>query len=82
MNHSTLAFALIHACRFQHGFEVQNKGVSRLSMLDTISTRGATTILDCMELEIVRIQIYRYFVKNHEDSAACDREEILSMCVL
>ena len=33
-------------------------------MLDTISTRGATTILDCMELEIVKIQIYRY---HHED---------------
>ena len=51
--------------RFQHGFEVQNKGVARLSMLDTISTRGATTILDCMELEIVRIQIYRYILASH-----------------
>ena len=55
---------MIHAHRFQHGFEVQNKGVSRLSTLDTISTRGATTILDCMELEIVRIQIYRYCMYN------------------
>lgn len=45
-------------------------------MLDTISTRGATTILDCMELEIVKIQIYRY---HHED----DTEGVLfDMCVI
>ena len=52
-----------HTCtvpRFQNGLDVRYKGVQRLSMLDTVSIRGATTILDCMQLEITRIQIYRY----------------------
>ena len=52
-------YCTVYTIRFQHGYEVQNKGVARLSMLDTISTRGATTILDSMELKITKIQIYR-----------------------